>query len=335
MNQKTSQAVAVYVDRVFDGGRIAEISRALPAHIRPERFQRNVHNLMLQNADLTECNPGDVFREVAKAAALGLVLDPQLGEAYLVTAWSKAGKVPQLRVGYRGLIKMARQSGEIANIYPSQVCRRDFFEVDEGTDRRIVHKPDYTKPRGEPVCYYAVVAYRDGAADFEVMSLEEIHAIRDRSDAWRAFQAGKIKSTPWSTDEGQMAKKTVLRRLLNRVPQSPDLAEAIGIENHADFAPEAPRLAPVREAVPIAAPAETPEHDADGVVIETEAVETIAEDQARALHQAMQALGKPDQRKFLAGLGVDRPSKIPAARLAEAQATLRAILPQPPADEVA
>src|SRR5262249_9481593 len=80
--------------------------------------------------------------------------------------------------------------------------------------------------------------------DFDVMTVRDCQGIRDRSDAWKAFRDNKIKSTPWSTDEIEMSKKTVLRRLLKRQPQSPELAEAIKIEDEADF-PEfrAPRRA--------------------------------------------------------------------------------------------
>ena len=232
--ERRASQVEIYTAQVLgDDSRTAELFRALPRHIPPARFQRNLLNLIMQKPEMLQYDARLVYREVSKAAALGLLLDPQLGEGYIVPVWNaKANRRdPELRCGYRGLIKLARQSGDIANLYPGAVHERDHFLADEGTEKRLEHQPDYTKPRGKPVCYYAVVIYKDGTKDFEVMDMESIYEIRAKSDGWRAFQSGKIKSTPWSTDEGEMCKKTVLRRLLKRVPQSPDLADALALDS--------------------------------------------------------------------------------------------------------
>ena len=240
---------------IGDDEREADLWSALPDHVKPDRFKRNLVNLLMQKPEMMRYDPRYTFREVSKAAALGLLLDPQLGEGYIVPVWNGQAKrtEPQLRVGYRGLLKLARQSGDIANIYPGEVREADHFIADEGTDKRLEHQPDYTRPRGPAVCYYAVVIYKDGTKDFEVMDIESIHQIRDKSDAWRAYKAKKISSTPWATDEGEMCKKTVLRRLIKRVPQSPELSDAITMENTADFDGEvvavpSRRVQPVRPA---------------------------------------------------------------------------------------
>lgn len=221
-----------------EGDREAELWRALPAHIAPARFKRNLVNLLMQKPEMLRYDPRLVYREVSKAAALGLLLDPQLGEAYIVAVRVKRGneyrQEPQLRIGYRGLIKLARQSGEIKRIYAHEVCQNDRIVCELGVEKRLVHEPDMFGERGPVIGYYAVVHYADGEADFEPMTVSQVRAIRDRSDAWKALQAGYIKTTPWQTDEDEMAKKTVLRRLLKRVPQSPELSDAMAIENTAD-----------------------------------------------------------------------------------------------------
>lgn len=232
--ERRGTAVEIYAAQVLgDNNRRADLLRVLPRHIPAARFERNLVNLLMQNPKMMQYPAPYVFREVSKAAALGLLLDPQLGEAYIVPVWNGAAKreEPQLRVGYRGIMKLGRQSGEIASLYPGEVCDLDFFDADEGTDKRLVHKPDYTRPRGNPVCYYAVVIYKDGTKDFDVMDIPAIHKVRDKSEGYRAFMAGKIKSTPWATDEGEMSKKTVMKRLCKRIPQSPDLAEALAVDD--------------------------------------------------------------------------------------------------------
>jgi recombination protein RecT len=87
------------------------------------------------------------------------------------------------------------------------------------------------------------------------MSIREIHKIRDRSDGYKAFKKGSIKSTPWSDYEGEMCKKTVLSRLLKRVPMSADLVEFLRKDEIADYAdvedvPPSPQLAPPRRGRP-------------------------------------------------------------------------------------
>lgn len=234
--------VEAYANEVFgDNGRQSELWASLPRHMAPDRFRRNCIILLMQKPELLKFDPRFIYREVAKAAALGLLLDPQLGEAYVVPVYvpGRQGKAahyePQLRVGYRGLIKLARQSGEVRRIYAHEVCEHDHIECDMGVDKRLVHKPQLFADRGAIIGYYAVIHYADGETDFEPMSLADIHAIRDqKSDGWRAYQAGRIKSTPWATDFAEMAKKTVIRRLLKRVPQSPELSDALALEGAAD-----------------------------------------------------------------------------------------------------
>ena len=264
-----------FVDQVLPSDRLQDLAREMPSHIRPDLFKRNLLNAIMINWDLMKCDPGLLFREVSKAAALGLYLDPALGEAYIILSRGE----PQLRVGYRGVTKLARQSGTVSLVYAHEVREGDFIECDQGTAKRLIHKPKLFTDRGRIIGYYSVITFNDGAFDFEPMSISDIHGIRDRSDAWKAFKAKKIKSTPWSTDEPEMAKKTVIRRLMKRAPQSPELAEALRIEDAAegylrDRALPAPqqRRAPSPSAAPMI---EAPRADmvvADGgaIVPETE-----------------------------------------------------------------
>jgi recombination protein RecT len=222
----------------------------LPRHISPDRFERAVANVLMNNPEMMAADPRLIFREISKVVGLGLMLDPQLGEAYLIMGWNgkTRQKEPQVRIGYKGLIKLAKQSGEILNIYAREVHEKDEVECLQGDENRLIHKPKLFTDRGPIVGYYAAVKFRNGEFDFEPMDIPQIHAIRDRSDGWKAYADGKIKSTPWSTDEGEMAKKTVLRRLQKRLSQSPELVEAVSIEDKAEFSefdrgpPAAPRL---------------------------------------------------------------------------------------------
>lgn len=245
-----------FVGEVLPPERRTSLFSGLPSHIKPAVFERNLVNAVMANPNLMKYDPRLVYREVSKAAGLGLLLDPQLGEAYILEAYNYKTKStePQLRVGYRGLTKLSRQSGEIDQIYSHEVYSADYVECELGDQKKLVHKPILFSDRGEIVGYYAVVKYKNGETDFEPMSVKQVHDIRDRSDAWKAFAAGKIKSTPWSTDEEEMAKKTVIRRLVKRVPQSPELQAAIRIEDQADMIGDV-RAIPTQVAAPRLPPA--------------------------------------------------------------------------------
>jgi recombination protein RecT len=241
-----------FMAQVLPPDRKSELRRSLPAHVSPERFERNLFNAVMQNPALMNYAPGLVFREVSKAAALGLYLDPQLGEAYIIEGYDGKlkAKAPQLRIGYRGVMKLARQSEEVATIYAHEVCQNDEIECVLGDQKRLNHKPTLFADRGPVIGFYSVVKYKDGTTDFEPMTRAQIDAIRARSDGYKAFQNGLIKSTPWSTDYDEMAKKTAIRRLMKRCPQSPELASAWQYENGAegdggmvDVTPETPAIA--------------------------------------------------------------------------------------------
>jgi recombination protein RecT len=78
---------------------------------------------------------------------------------------------------------------------------------------------------GKSIAYYAVVTMADGEKVFDVMSRDQVDAIKKRS---KAVQGGK--PTPWDTDYEEMAKKTVFKRLAKLLPLSPDVAIAFSAD---------------------------------------------------------------------------------------------------------
>jgi recombination protein RecT len=278
--------VEVFMARVLTPEDRSAIKSALPAHIPFARFERNLSNALMNEPRLLECNPREVFREVAKIAALGLLIDSQLGEAYLIA--SRTG--PQARVGYRGLIKLARQSGDVSMLYAHEVYSNDEIECLLGDEKKLRHKPNLFGDRGEIIGYYAVVKFKDGDTDFEPMTPQQIDKIRDKSDGYKAFKAGKIKDTPWASSYDEMAKKTCIRRLAKRIPQSPDLAAALSIEDKAEFLElQATQATISTSAAPsslsdrldaLAAPREpAPAHDAEtGEIIDDTGAEDVSAD---------------------------------------------------------
>jgi recombination protein RecT len=124
-----------------------------------------------------------------------------------------------LIISYKGMIALARRSGEILSIEARAVYERDTFSVRYGIDATVEHVPYLDGDPGKLKFAYAVAKLRDGGVQIDVMNRTQIDAIRTRS---RAGQKG-----PWVTDYDEMAKKTVLRRLFKMLPVSAELAEAI------------------------------------------------------------------------------------------------------------
>jgi recombination protein RecT len=194
-----------------------EIAKALPGHITADKFIRTAMTAVALTRNIEKANPASLLAACSKAAADGLILDGR--EAALVVDYN--GDV-QYRPMMRGLLKLAYNSGQISKISVQIVCEKDEFEYILGDDERIVHKVNMREARGAAYAVYATATLKDGAVIREVMTTEQINKIMARSDAYKAFKAGKIKSTPWSTDWEEMARKTVFRRLSKYLPSSSD-----------------------------------------------------------------------------------------------------------------
>ena len=190
-----------------------EIGRALPKHLSPDRMARIATTVLRQNPQLARCTPESFLGALMTASQLGLEPGP-IGEAYLVPFGNAVTFIP----GYRGLIKLARQSGQLVDIWAEIVYANDTFKQTLGLHRDLVHEPA-TGDRGKPVAAYAAAELKDGGRPFVVLTYAEIEAIRGRS------RAGK--NGPWVTDWNAMAKKTVVKQLSKWLPLSAEFNSAV------------------------------------------------------------------------------------------------------------
>lgn len=188
-----------------------EIARALPRHVDPDRFRRVAETAILNNPDLVQANKRSLVTACIKAAQDGLMPDGR--DAALVVFKGQAQYMPMIA----GILKKARNSGELASVAAHVVYEADDFDYELGDDERIRHKPALSVDRGKAKAVYAIAKTKDGAIYREVMSVQEVEAIRRVS---RAANAG-----PWSQWWGEMARKSVLRRLSKRLPMSTDRDE--------------------------------------------------------------------------------------------------------------
>ena len=200
--------------------RKGELIGVLPNHIKYERFAKSALLAVARNPDLQQCTVLSLFTAVYNAAELGLDFVPAKGAAYLVKFGTQAVFMP----GYRGLIDLAKRTGDITKIEARLVHEKDTFSIKYGTNPDLTHEPLYNGMPGKMIGVYAVAYFKDGASQFEWMTKEQIDAIRKRS---KAANAG-----PWVTDYDEMARKTVVRRLFKYLPSSSDLlAQALEADN--------------------------------------------------------------------------------------------------------
>ena len=187
-----------------------EIKKALPSVITPERFTRIVLSALSTNPKLADTTPQSFLGAMMTAAQLGVEPNTPLGQAYLIPYRNKGVMECQFQLGYKGLIDLAYRSGEISIIQAQMVYSEDSFTYSFGLEPTLKHIPA-TGDRGEPVHVYAMFKTKEGGYGFEVMSIEEIRIFAQKYS--KAYDNG-----PWQTNFEEMAKKTVLKRVLKYTP---------------------------------------------------------------------------------------------------------------------
>lgn len=209
---KTGTSLKDYITKMQ-----GEIAKALPSVITPERFTRITLSALSTNPQLQQCTPGSFLGAMMTAAQLGLEPNTPLGQAYLIPFRNKGVLECQFQLGYKGLLDLAYRSGEISVIQAHTVYAKDEFEYELGLEPKLKHKPHMGADKGEPIAFYALFRTKDGGFGFEVMSVEDVRAHAKKYS--KAFGSG---FSPWQTNFEEMAKKTVLKKVLKYAPLKSD-----------------------------------------------------------------------------------------------------------------
>ncbi|MEQ1526444.1 MAG: recombinase RecT [Gallionella sp.] len=212
-----------------------EIARALPKHINADRMARIALTAFRMTPKLAECDPRSVFAAVIQSSQLGLEIG-LMGEAHLVPFGSQCQLIP----GYTGLMKLARNSGLVVDVYAEAVRINDKFSLKLGMERDLQHEPlsapggfpASEEERGEVAGFYAVGVLKDGSRTFVAIGRAEVEKIRDGSKGYQAAKKYK-KDSPWDTDFAAMGLKTAIRRICKYLPKSPELATALALDDNA------------------------------------------------------------------------------------------------------
>ena len=213
---KPKTKAPIIVQQVLSDQFKKQLALAVPKHLNADRMARIAATELRKNKALLNTEPTSFLGSVMQAAQLGLEPGSALGQAYLVPY----GNQCQLIIGYKGMIDLARRSGQVLSLNAYAVREGDDFNFQLGLKPDIHHVPSLEADRiKKPITYvYAVATLKGGGYQFEVMSRAEIEAVKAKA---------KSKNV-WNSYPEEMAKKTVIRRLFKYLPVS---IEALEITN--------------------------------------------------------------------------------------------------------
>lgn len=219
---KEAQHPLTQLRSYLEGTMKSEIAKALPKDIDPDRFIRTVITAVQMNNDLAFADRRSLLASCMKAAQDGLMPDGREAVLNIYNTKAKGADgrdvwVPTVQYlpMVRGLLKVARNSGEIAHIDAAAVYEKDEFIFERGDDSKLVHRPYLgAEDPGPVIASYMIAKLTNGETHREVMSRRDIEKVRE---------ASKASNGPgWSKWYDQFAIKSVIKRGTKLLPQSSD-----------------------------------------------------------------------------------------------------------------
>lgn len=219
-----------------------------------EREARFALEIVQNSNNLQKADPATIYSSILNVASLGLSLNPVQGEAALIPRWNKKKKMHDCTVSpmYRGLVRLATESGRVSHIKAELVFESDDFKLSLGTNPTVDHDPtpsilggadariiDFqNRERNKLRAVYVVAHLATGDKIIGVMSYDEVLKVAQCSEAFNPkFKDGRPYG-PWIEHPGEMAKKSLINREQKtwpRVSSGPDrLDTAIEIMQDAD-----------------------------------------------------------------------------------------------------
>lgn len=174
-------------------------------------------------------SPNSLRNAVINVATIGLSLEPTAGLAYLIPRKNEIC----LDISYLGLIKLAQDAGSIIDVKADVIREEDTFLI-TGAFTAPTHTYQPLKPRGKIIGAYVVVSTPHGSFLTTVMPIDEIFEIRNASESYKNEKTRNY--SPWVRFEGEMIKKTVIRRAYKMWPKTKHtsvLEKAIAVSDNA------------------------------------------------------------------------------------------------------
>jgi phage RecT family recombinase len=208
------------------------VKRMQEAGLPIEKIKKELsfaNQLLSGNKKLQECTTESLVAAIVNIANTGLTLNPIAKEAALTPRWNSKLRANEavLLPMYPGLVRLAKEAGAVKSIVTNLVHENDVFELDLADNiKPVKHNPCLvSSKKGDVIGAYSVATLPDGTRQVEWMDIVAIHEIRNNSDSFKYFLKSNVPC-PWTTHEGEMIRKTVLRRLCKYLPRGENEAQS-------------------------------------------------------------------------------------------------------------
>jgi len=187
----------------------------------------------IMNNKLQHCTQKSLVSCIIKALEYGF--RPGFGDLFYIVPFKNTNLgvyEATFMMSFKGMCNLFYRTGKVNEVYAECVYENDIFEYELGLNKKLVHIPNYNSERGKFRCAYSVTVKTNGYKSFSVVSKNYIDKIRNEAEKKYKDKTNSF----WSKHFEEMAKKTVIKRLLKRVPMSIELATAVNIDNKAEAA---------------------------------------------------------------------------------------------------
>lgn len=193
-------------------------------------FCNSLIELVTDSKSIQDFKPADILACAYKAAALHLPLNKQLGRAYILPFKNKGVLTPTFVIGYKGLVQLAKNSGQYKTINTGIVYEGQLQQIDhlsgaidisgtptsrkvEGFFAHVVEVTGFTKTlfmSAQEMAHYAKIyspslKFSSNVTEETLLNKFNLHSER-----------GPEVGVGWLADSLTMAKKVVLKQLLDK-----------------------------------------------------------------------------------------------------------------------
>lgn len=206
---------------------LSQVEKKMSAIMPMGKVKRELsfaQQLYAASKDLQECDQYSLMSAVMNVANTNLTLNPIAKEATLVARWSSAKQCKEacFMPQYIGIQKSLIAEGAVTSIITNEVRENDKFEMNLADSVTPIRHSPALKDRGKIIGFYSLATLPNGTKHPEWMDADTVNQIREKSDGYKAFKDGKVKSSPWADSEfyGEMGRKAVLKRHCKWLPRA-------------------------------------------------------------------------------------------------------------------
>lgn len=176
---------------------------------RSSQFMTSITSVVSNNVLLQKADVNSIIMGSAVAASMDLPLNANLGYAALVPFNSKDGCFAQLQVMVKGWTELFLRSGQCQSIICETVYEGQLVKKNKFTGEYVFDED--AKTSDKIIGFMAYFRLTNGFEKYEYMTIEEIKA-----HAQKFSQTFRRGSGIWKDHFEEMAKKTVLKRLITK-----------------------------------------------------------------------------------------------------------------------